>query len=100
LKPKAQREAERLARHQAEFVCGVCGAPSAGPLRTEQRTPQYNHAGQVIGSIITGLEQLDWDTPRSLERCMRCGGWACIPAMTRRDCLRGRVCGRCRGEKD
>jgi len=98
-KTREERAAAKLRKHQAAFVCHVCGAPSLGPLHVEGRTPQYNADGQMVGSVISRLDKVQWRTPKSLERCDTCRQWACIETMTGRQCLVHGTCARCRATR-
>src|SRR2546421_457980 len=66
-----RREYEkRLKDHQKRFHCHICGTASSGPYRYEE-----------LDDSIDGTRYLwrtNWDRPHNLDRCSRCGKWACI----------------------
>lgn len=70
---KQQREhAAKIDRHQRNFRCSVCRRVSIGP-KTEK---------VCVDDVRDGIPAryrtiVHWNEPTGLERCSRCGSWAC-----------------------
>ncbi len=82
---------QMLAKHQRTFRCAVCDRPSSGPIligNSDDRLEISSFSGVIAGFD----EQEDWETPRDLQQCNRCGLFYCL------DHIRGNSCLRCQGK--
>jgi len=59
---------ERLIAFQKDFICQVCGKPSAGPY-----DDTHEISIQGMPETVGGIQ---WDKPSDMEKCTVCGHWA------------------------